>query len=70
MWGGGGKSTSWIRVAPGMAVEVEYENSAYSLADDDGGELPAKLTGSVRVTKDAIQDADWGPDPLSGLERD
>jgi hypothetical protein len=70
MWGEGGKGTSWINVAPGMAVEVEYEKSAYHLTISDDDELPAKLTGNVRITRGKIWDADCVIDPVSGLERD
>lgn len=60
MYGNDGKDTAWIRIAPGLTAEVEYEEAEYRMAVDSEGELPAKLTGRVRVTREAVQDALWG----------
>jgi len=51
--------TAWVEVATGLSAEVEYELSEYRMADGDGT-LPARLTGRVRVSREAIRSADWG----------
>jgi hypothetical protein len=51
--------TVWIGLAPGLSAEVEYETSEYRMADGDGT-LPARLTGRVRISREAIRSADWG----------
>lgn len=68
MYGNDGKDRVWISIARGVTAEVEYEEIEYRLAVDSEGELPGKLTGNIRITKDVIRDALWGGPTLSENE--
>lgn len=63
------KDQSWINVAPGMAVEIEYSSAEYQCADNED-EIGAKLTGRVRITREKIFAADFLIDSLTGKEKD
>lgn len=65
----GGKDRSWINLAPGLAVEIEYSSTSYEMARD-GEEVDAKLTGQVRITREKIFAADFLIDSLTGKEKD
>lgn len=51
--------TTWIRLAPGVVAEVEYDRYEYEMGDD---EIPGKLTGVVRLTKAAVLNGMFGLD--------
>lgn len=63
-----GRSTSWINVRPGLALEIEYSDSEYRCAVPED-EVDAKLTGRVRITRERIFDADFLTDSLTGEEK-
>ena len=74
MWGDDadeepGKDQSWLHVRPGLAVEVEYSSTDYRMAQPED-EIDAKLTGRVRVTREALFAADFLINSLTGEERD
>jgi hypothetical protein len=60
MYGDGSKDTGWVQVTPGVAFEVEWETTDYRIAAHGDDEVPGKLTGRVRMTKDAAFEANWG----------
>jgi hypothetical protein len=60
MYGDDSKDTGWIRVAPGVALEVEWETTDYRIAAHGDDEVSGKLTGRVRMTRDAAFEANWG----------
>lgn len=62
------KGTSWINLAPGLAVQIEYSETDYEMARGDD-EVEAKLTGEVRITRDQIFAADFLIDSLTGEEK-
>lgn len=64
---GRGHSTSWINVRPGVAVQIEYLSSEYEMARSED-EIPARLTGRVRITREQIFAADFLTDSLTGEE--
>jgi hypothetical protein len=49
--------TTWIRLAPGVVAEVEYDRYEYEMGGD---EIPGKLTGVVRLTKAAALNGMFG----------
>lgn len=63
-----GRGTSWINLAPGLAVRIEYSETDYEMARGDD-EVEAKLTGEVRITRDRIFAADFLIDSLTGEEK-
>jgi hypothetical protein len=65
----GGKDRSWINLAPGLAVEIEYSSTSYEMAQGED-EVEAKLTGQVRITREKIFAADFLIDSLTGEEKD
>lgn len=65
----GGKDRSWINLAPGLAVEIEYSSTSYEMAQSED-EIKAKLTGQVRITREKIFAADFLIDSLTGEEKD
>lgn len=65
MYGDDSKETGWVKVAPGAAFQVEWDVSDYQLAAHGGEEVPGKLTGNVRMTRDAAFQANWGGDSLT-----
>lgn len=52
--------TTWIRLAPGVVAEVEYDRYEYEMGGVDS--VPGKLTGRVRLTKAAVLDGMFGLD--------
>lgn len=65
----GGKDKSWINLAPGLAVEIEYSSTSYEMAREED-EIGARLTGQVRITREKIFAADFLIDAMTGEERD
>lgn len=65
----GRKDRSWINLAPGLAVEIEYSSTSYEMAQSED-EIEAKLTGQVRITREKIFAADFLIDSLTGEEKD
>lgn len=63
--------TTWIRLAPGVVAEVEYDRYEYDIHAE---EVPGKLTGVVRMTRSVVLDGLFGLDaegddrPVSGEE--
>ncbi|MFE0472657.1 hypothetical protein ACFW2V_13680 [Streptomyces sp. NPDC058947] len=49
-----------MQVAPGVALEVEWDAANYHLAAHGDDEVAGKLTGRVRMTRDAAVEANWG----------
>lgn len=62
---GSSKDQSWINVRPGVAVEIEYDRVDYQMAIQDD-EVPAKLTGRVRISQKEIFAADFLTDAVTG----
>lgn len=60
MYGDDSKDTGWVQVAPGVALEVEWGVVGYRIAAHGDDEIPGKLTGRVRMTRDAAFEANWG----------
>ncbi|WP_225825614.1 hypothetical protein [Streptomyces naphthomycinicus] len=58
--------TTWIRLAPGVVAEVEFDRYEYEMGGD---EIPGKLTGVVRLTKAAVLDGLFGLDATEVNER-
>lgn len=69
MYGDDSKETIWVNVAPGVAFEVEYEFIDYEIAATGDDEVSGRLTGRVRMLKDAARDAQWG-NPFTSEERE
>lgn len=42
---------TWVRIAPNIVAEAEYDETSYALGDE---ELEAKLTGRLRMTRKAV----------------
>jgi hypothetical protein len=64
------KDRSWINLAPGLAVQIEYSRTDYEMAMHGDSEVDAKLTGQVRITRDRIFAADFLIDSLTGEGKD
>lgn len=64
------KDRSWINLAPGLAVEIEYSSTDYEMAMHGNSEVDAKLTGQVRITRDKIFAADFLIDSFTGEQKD
>lgn len=60
MYGDDSKETGWVKVAPGVALQVEWDVSDYRIAVHGDEEVPGKLTGKVRMTRNAAFEANWG----------
>lgn len=59
MYGDDNKETGWVEVAPGVALQVEWDVSDYRIAAHGDEEVPGKLTGKVRMTRDAAFEANY-----------
>lgn len=64
MQGGDGKDVVWVNVRPGVAMEVEYDVHLFHAGAPDD-EVYGRMTGQVRMTREALRDAQWG-DPMTG----
>lgn len=53
---------TWVRIAPSVVAEAEYDRIAYEMGD---AEIGAKLTGRLRMTREAVLDGMWGDMSLS-----
>lgn len=64
-----GRDRSWINIRPGIAFEIEYSPTDYSMSSEDQ-EVDAKLTGRVRITHDQIFAADFLVNSITGKEEE
>lgn len=65
---GPSKSRSWIHIRPGLAVEIEYKDVDYEMAQSED-EVDARLTGEVRITREQIFAADFTINSITGKEK-
>jgi hypothetical protein len=59
---------AWVRMAPNILAEVEYEEVQYELGDQ---EIDAHWTGRLRMTRKAVLDAKYDDllvDPAENAE--
>lgn len=47
--------TAWIRIAPGVNAQVEFEDFEYHMQDSE--DIPVKLTGNMIANRDVLEDA-------------
>lgn len=59
MYGDDSKGIGWVEVTPGVAFQIEWGVSDYRIAAHGDDEVSGKLTGKVRMIRDAAFDAIW-----------